>query len=406
MKTTLTLLAFLLAACAADNAQVVPAATGGAATFNYSVRYSQTADFYGNSLGDQQRAVASGDLHYMNGSERLPFAADYGGGYMWTIAGPAYLNGLFQRLLLSQGIDWRKWKVTASDNVSYRPSDAATDFSGIPGIGEPIGGSGPNPPSDESILALKTHILSNAASGNVEHTLNYATSVTAGAASDLLRYPDGDGLDINQLMANAQLTRRLNARNSLTGTYTFSQYSYPDFSFSFQSNTGLFGFRRAWNAKISSVISAGPEWKGSSDSARVPSSITYAVNAAANYRYRSVEASLTFVRAASNGGGYLFGAETDSASANYTREFRKMLTLGVTADYRHLSGLIDNGVTNSKFGGAQVTRQFGRHFTAFASYTAIDQSSSSQLPDNALNTVVQVIGFGVSYSPRKIHLVD
>ncbi len=413
MKTTLTFLAFLLAVCAAAKAQVAPAATGGAATLNYSLRYSQTADFYGNGLGDEQRAVASGDLDYTNGSERLPFAVDYGGGYMWTIAGPAYVNGLFQRLLLSQGIDWRKWKITVSDDVSYRPSTASTGFSGIPGIGEPIGGAGPNPPSDESILALKTHMVSNTANGTVGHTLNYATTVTAGATSNLLRYPDGDGLNINQLMANAQLTRRLNARNSLTATYMFSQFSYPDFGFSFQSDTALFGFRRAWNAKITSVISAGPEWKGSSNSAVVPSSVTYAVNASATYQYRSVAAGLTYVRAASGGGGYLFGAESDSVIADYRRDFGKKLTLGVTGDYRRLSGLINNGVTNSKFGGAQVTRKFGRHFTAFASYTVIDQSSSSPLPANVfntqpniLNTVVQVIGFGISYSPQKMHLVN
>ena len=406
MKASLTLLAFLLTVCAPANAQVVPAAIGGAASLTYSLHYSQTADFYGNGLGVQQRAVASGDLDYTNGSERLPFAVDYGGGYMWTIAGQDYMNGLFQHLLLSQGIDWRKWKVAVSDDVSYRPSDAATDFSGVPGIGEPVGGSGPNPPADQPILALKTHVLANVASGNVSHPLNYATSLTAGATSDLLRYPDGDGLDINQLMANAQLTRRLNARNSLTETYAFSQFDYPDSGFSFQSNTVLFGFRRAWNAKFTSVISAGPEWKGSSNSAIVPSSITYAVNAAATYRYRSVGASLSFVRAANNGGGYLFGAESDLVAADYTRDFGKKLTLGVTGDYRQLSGLINNGVTISKFGGAQVTRKFGQHFTAFASYTAIDQSSSSALPANALNTLVQVIGFGISYSPQKMHLVN
>jgi hypothetical protein len=70
------------------------------------------------------------------------------------------------------------------------------------------------------------------------------------------------------------------------------------------------------------------------------------------------------------------------------------------------SGLIHNGVTNAKFGSAQATRLFGRHFTAFAIYTAIDQSSSSQLPTNAITSLMQVIGFGVSYSPRKTHISE
>lgn len=404
MKTTLTLLAFLFTVCAAANAQVVPAGTAGAATLNYSLRYSQTADFYGNGLGNQQRAVASGDLNYMNGSERLPFAVDYGGGYIWTIAGPSYDTGLFQRLLLSQGIVWRKWKATVSDDVNYTPQAPTTCFSGIPGIGEPIGGCGTTPPSDQSILTLNTHTVNNIASGNVGHPLNYATTLSAGVSSELRRYPDGNGLDINQLMANAELTRRLNARNALTGTYMFSQYSYPDSGFSFQVNSGLFGFKRLWNAKINSEIAAGPEWKSSSNSAVVPSSTTVAANASVMYQYRFVTASLTYIRAANNGGGYLFGAESDSVSAKYTREFGRKLTIGLTGDYRRTSGLIHNGVTNAKFGSAQATRLFGRHFTAFANYTATDQSSSSALPTNTLSTLQQVIGFGVTYSPRETHL--
>jgi hypothetical protein len=138
----------------------------------------------------------------------------------------------------------------------------------------------------------------------------------------------------------------------------------------------------------------------------VPSSTTVAANAAVRYQYRFVTASLTYIRAADNGGGYLLGAESDAVSANYTREFGKKLTIGFTGDYRHISGLRNNGVTNGKFGSAQATRRFGRHFTAFANYTAIDQSSSSALPANTLSTLLQVTGFGISYSPQKIHLVE
>jgi hypothetical protein len=405
MKTTLTFLAFLFTVCAAADAQVAPAATAGGANLSYVVRYSQTAEF-GSSLGDWQTSNASAEVDYANGKGRLPFSLNYGGGYTWTLAGPTYMTGLFQRLLLSQGIDWRRWKITVSDDVSYTPQAPTTGFSGIPGIGEPIGGAGPNPPSDQSILTLKTHVVNNDANGNVEHDLNYATTLSAGASSVLLRYPDGNGLNINQLMANTELTRRLNARNSLTGTYMFSQFSYPDYGFSFQANSLLFGFKRSWNPKITSDISAGPEWKGSSNSAVVPSSTTVAANAAVRYKYRFVTASLTYIRAANNGGGYLFGAESDSVGANYTREFGRKLTIGLTGDYMRTSGLINNGVTNSKYGGAQATRLLGRHFTVFASYTAIDQSSSSQLPTNAITSLMQVIGFGISYSPRKTHISE
>jgi hypothetical protein len=63
-----------------------------------------------------------------------------------------------------------------------------------------------------------------------------------------------------------------------------------------------------------------------------------------------------------------------------------------------------NGVINAKYGGAQATRKLGRYLTVFASYSAIDQSSSSSLPINVLNQLEQVIGFGIGYSPRETRL--
>jgi hypothetical protein len=409
MKSTLILLAFVLAVGATVDAQVAPAATGGAATLSYVFRLSQT-DVFG-PLGNWQTIVPSASVDYSNGGTRYPFNLNYGGGYTATINGPTYETGLFQHLLLSQGIDWHKWRVTVNDDVSYTPQAPTTGFTGIPGIGEPVGGE---PPSDQSILTLKTHVVNNLAGVNVNHPFNYATTFNAGMTSELRRYPDGNGLNINQLMANASVSRRLDARNSLTGNFTFSQFSYPDADFSFHSDAVEFGFTRAWNAKISSSISAGPEWKGSSDSAVVPSSMTVAANADVIYQYRFVTASLTYARGASNGGGYLFGAETDTVSANYTQKFGRKLTIGLTGDFRRTAGLINDGETNSKYGAVQVTRSFGRHYSAFASYTAIDQSSSLNLSPgltlppqaNILTNLLQVVGFGVSYTPQRTHLVN
>jgi hypothetical protein len=81
------------------------------------------------------------------------------------------------------------------------------------------------------------------------------------------------------------------------------------------------------------------------------------------------------------------------------------MTFGLEGSYNRTSGLMNNGVTNAKYGGAEATRRLGRYFTVFANYTAIDQSSSSPLPTNVLTHLWQVIGFGVGYSPRKTRLI-
>ena len=408
MKTVCKLFGILFVGCAAAHAQAVPAATvpGGlpvTGNLHYAFRYSQTAEF-GSSTGDWQTSSPSVSLDYANDNQRKPFSLNYSGGYTWTLAGPAYSTGLFQHLLLSQEVLWSNWNVRVSDDVSYRPQAPTTGFSGIAGIGEPIGGSGSNPPSGQLILTLQSHVVENIVSGEIEHGLKYGSYLSAGGGSELLRYPDGIGLDTDTQMANAGLTWRLNARNSVSSDYRFSQFSYPGHGFSFKTHSGFLGFKRIWNRKVTSDVSAGPQWTGSLDGKAMPSSIGAGVNAAVNYKFRFVSAGLKYTRGTNGGSGYLFGSESDSVSANFTRQFGRDLNVGIEGSYRRTAGLQNNGVTSGRYGGAQFNRRIGRYLSVFANYTAMDQSSSSDLPANVLNRLMHVAGFGIEYSSRETHL--
>ena len=58
------------------------------ANLNYTLRYSQTAEF-GQRLGDWQTSSTFRiSCNITNGNERLPFTMNYTGGYTWTIVGP------------------------------------------------------------------------------------------------------------------------------------------------------------------------------------------------------------------------------------------------------------------------------------------------------------------------------
>jgi hypothetical protein len=295
---------------------------------------------------------------------------------------------------------WRRWSIKVTDNVSYRPQAPTTGFSGIPGIGEPIGNP-PPPPSSESILTVNTHVLDNITSGEFTDRLAYATTLNAGGSSELRRYPDGNGLNINTQKANAGLKRRLNGRNTLTSNYTFSHFNYPDYELGFHTNTVLLGFTRLWNAKISTNLSAGPEWVSSTYYTYIPSSTLVSINAGVFYKLRLLSAGLTYNRGVNDGGGYLFGAESDTVTANLSQQFGRKLNIGFHGSFRRTAGLVNNGVTNSKFAGVQATRKVGRFFNVFASYTITEQSSSSTLPVNVLSHPLQIAAFGISYSPRQ-----
>ncbi|HEY1901975.1 MAG TPA: hypothetical protein VGG56_06075 [Terracidiphilus sp.] len=404
MKTIYKLVALLLfTVAAAAHAQVAPAATMGPAGLRYTFRYSETAEFY-DVTGNRQTISPSASVEYVNNAERRPFSMKYSGGYTWNVVGPSYATGLFQRLALSQSLLWRKWDVNFSDNVGYLPESPITGFSGIAGTGEPIGE--PNPiPSGQSILEENTHVVNNLANGTLTHQFNRATSFSAGGSSDLLRFPEGIGLDTDTVMANGELAWQFNARNRISGNYRFSQFTYPGYDVTFSTNATTFGYFRQWNRRINTNVEAGPEFIGSADTAAVPNSTRLSANAAVTYRYQFGETGLNYTHGTNGGAGYLLGAEFDTARAYYSRDFERNLTVGFDAAYTRTSGLINNGITDARFAGVQVTRRVGQYLTVFGNYTAIDQTTSSVLYSSALTGLEQVVSFGIGYSPRGTRII-
>ncbi len=416
MKITLKLVAFLIAVCGSASAQVVPAATGPGGlpvrgNLSYALRYSQTAQF-GDGY-NLQTSSPSASLDFVNGKPRTPFNLNFSGGYSGTIAGPSYETGFFEHMLVAQGIVWRRWNVNFSDDVSYLPQAPTTGFSGIPGIGEPIGSPNPAPSSSQTILTLNTHVVNNVTTAGFEHTLNYATTVRAGGSYGLLRYPNGDGLDTTSVEANAGLTRRLNARNLLLANYTFSKYTYPGYTVAFTNDAALLGYQRRWTRYISSSLSAGPQWVGSTVSSIIPSTLSAAASASIDYQRQFTSVGLSYNHGTNGGAGYMLGAQYDTVGANVSREFRLNLTIGLTGGYQRTSSLnnagtgattITSGAISGEYGGVEITRRIGRNMIVFASYTGIGQSSNSPVSANVLSQQVNGIGFGFGYSSPEKHV--
>jgi len=417
MKMTLKFLAFLFAVCAPVAAQVVPEATSSRGLpvngiLHYDLRYSESAEFGGQ--GNREWSIASGDASYANVRKSLPFAMQYGGGYGWNWGGTSSTGNTFQRLSLSQGIVRRSWNLTASDNVGYSFQTPTIGFSGIPGTGEPIGGTGSTTPPDQTILAQNTRTLDNIATVGFGHKLDYATSLSVGGSSSQMRFIDNNGQNSNSLSADVAVTRRLNRHNSIAGQYSFSRFNYdganstaatgaPQLGFS-QVNTAQFSITRQWNRRISTSASFGPQWISSSDSSIVPSSTNVAASASISESFRKGGANLAYNHGVQGGSGYMYGGEVDSVDAGYSRSLGRSLSAGLTGGYRRTGGLSNGELTTGEFGGAQATRQLGRYLSVFASYSAIDQSTNLPASTNALNYLTQMIGFGIGYSPREKRL--
>jgi hypothetical protein len=406
MKKYFAILTIALAACAAAHAQVAPAANAGPASFGYSLNYAQSAEF-GSGQGDWQTAMASGNLHYRSGFERAPFSVSYAGGYTWTIVGPGFSTGYFQHLLGSQALVWRRSSIQVYDDISYLPQAPVTGFSGVPGTGEPIGTPSPSPTSDQTILTLKTRSVDNFLGGSFQEKLSFATSVSATGGWGLLNYPDGNGINIDSYVTTLGLNQRLNARMGLTGSYAYSEFGYPSYNLSFQSNSAFFGFNRTWNRKLSTTVNGGPQWVSSSNSTLIPSSTNFAINGDTRYHWRNLSTGVTYMRGVSGGAGYLLGAHSDVVAFNVSRGFfgRTKLTVGIEGTYRRVAGLNNSGAVSSEDVGIDVNRKLGSRLNAFFGYTVIDQSTNGALPVNVLGNVLQSISFGFGFTPRQSRII-
>jgi len=402
-------MAILAIISAGARAQTVPDATRPyglplSGTLHYDLHYTQTAQFNGGTQGNRQISVVSGELAYANAGTTHPFALSYTGGDMWVISGPSEGTGIFQHLLASQGFLGRSWSFNLSDDVSYLPQAPTTGFSGIPGVG-----SLPGAPSEPSqpILTQNTRSILNDVSPAYTHRLNHATDLSIGGSYEILRFPDGNGLEINSLQVNPRITRRLNALNSISGQYTFTHTSYPGYtSFTMGTQSAMFNYVRTWNRRFKTSAGAGPQWIQSSDSAVIPTSRDLTVNANATYDAGRTTAMLSYTQGASGGAGITtqIGVHNYDAMAGLSRRFGRNLNVNATGAYMRTQGLTQLGVTYAEYGGVAVTRQWGRYIVVNANYTAIHQSTSAALPANAISGLSHIIGFGIGYSPRETHL--
>ena len=393
---------FIISASA--RAQVVPAATGPigplvSGSLHYSLNYTQTAQFYSGTQGASQSCGTTGELTFIT-AKAHPLAVTYSGGDMWTISGAGGESGVYQHLMVSQGFSGRFGAFNLNDNVSYMPQAPTIGFSGIPGVGTLPGE--PGAPA-QPILTLNTRSVNNMTGASFSHSLNHATSLSISSGYGILRFPDSNGLETNSLQVGPQLTRRLNALNSISGQYSFSRFSYPGSTISMGTQSAEFGYMRTWSRRLNTSISAGPQWVSGSAGSNIPSSTDLTVNANMSYAAKSGTATLSYTQAASGGAGVTtqVGVNNKDISAALSRQQGKNLSLSVTGSYMRTGGLQQTGVTNAEYGGVSATRRLGRYIVASANYTAIYQSTSSSLPANAVSGLSQVIGFSLGFSPRE-----
>jgi hypothetical protein len=396
-------------------------------TVHYALTASELVQvgYYGS--GNVTNATTlSGNVGYVSTSKNLPFSLLFAGGVLFgNQSGQGTTT--FQNVAVSQGLVKGRWIFEVTDSFSYLPQSPTTGLSGIPGVGDlgsvPI--SGPSQGPAGGVLTFSGNRISNQLGGNVERRLTGATSISGSANWSVLHFMDANsGLDTTQTSGQAALNHRIDARNSISGNAVYSAFDTGVSTFlnqpsnvSFQTKGLNVQYQRLWTRALSMNASVGPQWINSSAAAVIPARLNLAADVGFSYTRKSTSTSIHYTRGVNGGSGVQAGALSDSIMGSIGRPLSRNWMGSVSGSFARTSGLLatlpavgtgaisTNGVTKTFYGGAQLTRGFGRAWSGFLSYSVQDQSiNSASVGQNAFSGFSQTFGVGITFAPKSTRL--
>jgi hypothetical protein len=392
-------------------------------TLHYAMTASEIVQFGFYGSGETTSSTnLSADAAYTSKSENRPFSMVLAGG-VGLANGQGQGTYTYWNLAATQGLITRRWAFNISDSFSFLPQSPTTGLSGIPGVGDlgalPV--QGPTEGPGGGVLTYSGDRVINQVSGSAERQLSSATSISGVGSWSIIHFLDDNaGLDSSSETGSVALNRRLDARSSASLDAVYSTYSYGNAGVSqgyppFQTKGINLSFQRLLSRSLSMSVSAGPLWISSSDSALVPSRLSVAASASLSYNHKLTNASLGYTRGANAGSGVLGGALSDNVSGSVAHTYGRKWVASADVGYTHSTGLQQfliegspvavNQVYDTVFGGVQLTRGFGPHWSGYTSYTIQHQSSIySVMTQNAFIGNSQVFAIGVTFTPRTTRL--
>jgi len=440
MKTWMPISIMVLALSAVSYGQATPTAVASNTsprwglpsldgTLHYALSASQLVQFglYGSGNTTYGTAL-SGSVSYANLSESLPFSMLFSGGVIFGNSGQGTTT--YQNIAVSQGLVRGKWVLNVANTFSYLPQSPTTGLSGIQGVGDigtqPIETPGQGPSG--GILTYAGNRFSNTLSGSIERRLTGRTSLSGTGSWAVLRFLDNNGIDTTQISGSVSANHTIDARDTISASAIYSTYSTngdaaevsylnPLYTADFRTRGLNAGYTRLLSRALVFNASAGPQWVDSSSGTLIPSRVNLAANVGLSYSRKVIGASINYSRGVNGGGGIQPGGLSDSIAGSVGRSLNRTWLASAQVGYTRTSGLIAapsagqtpeavvNGVTKSFFGGAQLSRAFGRYWSGWLSYEAQHQSTNSSLvSQNAFIGLSQTFAVGVTFAPKATRL--
>ncbi|HZL28573.1 MAG TPA: hypothetical protein VFC39_18765 [Acidobacteriaceae bacterium] len=380
-------------------------------TLHYALNFSELVrtGYYGTG-SDIWGTSISGDAGYLSRSENHPFSMVYSGGYVHNSG--SVPSSIFQNLTLSQTYTTRLWNTVVSDSVDYLPESPSSGLSGIPGVGDvgvivpPVGGD-----TGQGILSRTGQRITNNTSLSIQRQLTGSTSLHGDGGYFIQRFLTDtiDAVNSQFISVQGGVNHRIDALSSVQGNYSYGHFSYEGQDFTFATQTFTVGYNRQLNRKLGVHATVGPQIVSSSGSPLASSSVNASIDAGMAYEAQHYDFSIDYTRGVRAGSGVVEGSFVDSVSAEGGRRLGEYMHIAGDVSYAHSSSIANLTSQPLDFqtvlGNVQVSRTVSRDFNVYVSYSLQDQQRSSLLATTAAFIgTSQTFGFGISYSPRQLHL--
>lgn len=385
-------------------------------TLTYSVSGSEQVESGYTGSGVYAGTTFSGNLGYLSKSENNPFSLVYSGGVTFGNVPGNSTAQFYQNLGASQVYRTKAWVFVVSDSFDYLPNSPTTGLSGVAGVGD----VGVNPPQtgigqSQTILTNNSGRISNGLIGSATWQTSSSLDFEGSATWQIMHFTGGNsgdsaiGYNNDTLGATFGPNYRIDARNSIGATVSYSQQTYPGYqNYLIETQGVTLNYSRAWTRRLSTTVSLGPARTYGHTIAPIPSQINLSGSATASYATRTTGIYATYNRSVTAGSGVIFGALTDTASVGVNRPIDRDWILGLDVGYSHnvgltpIEGLIPS--YDTVFGAAQVSRRLTDTLSMFASYSAISQSANNQPAGQAavFNGLNNIFSIGITFAPAPL----
>jgi hypothetical protein len=398
---------------------------GGSGLPSYFVpklHFAQTVDTNPGLLssGSDVSTLSSitGELKLQRVSRDREFTMGYQGGGLFYANGNsvATLNqrhSTFQRLGLTQKLNFGRWSLFLSDEAGYTSNST---FGGGPNSGAAFlgpasfaGGSslaGLNStllPSQNLLTQVGSQV-SNSAVVETDYHLDRRSTVTVTGNYSILRSPDGNLIGSNQEGVAVGYNRNLTARDTVGISYGFTQFGYQDLDLRMRNHSAQLLYGRRVTGRLSLQVGAGGALT-QVHSAVLSQNLTL-WNAQANLHYlvHRTEFTASYARSVNSGSGVLLGANSDVVSGGFSRPFLRHWLTNTTVGYSRNSALIASDTYSTFFANTGVQRRLGLYSGVFASYIFQRQAGRLLCPgcgDQSLRHIITV-GFDLGFRPIRM----